>query len=128
MAEKKEKKILVVEDEEMVAKMYAERLVAEGYDVLVASDGEKGIEIILAEKPDFIVLDIMLPKKNGFEVLEIVRKTPETSNIPVIVLSAVSQSEYIEKVNSFGATGFFDKANTMPKEIAIMANKMLSIE
>ncbi len=122
---KKDKKIVVVEDEESIAKMYVDRLTREGYEVTLAGDGEKGIEIILATKPDFVLLDIMLPKKNGFEVLELVRKTPEVNSVPVIVLSAFQNPEYVERVNNFGANGFFNKAVTMPHEIAFMINKIL---
>lgn len=122
---KKDKKILVVEDDKSLADMYVERLQQEGYNVIVATDGEKGTEMILAESPDFVVLDIMLPKKNGFEVLEVVRATPHTRNIPVIVLTAFPKSEYSEKANSYGISGFFNKAITVPKEVVFLVNNVL---
>jgi len=123
--DKKDKKILVIEDDEALAGMYAEGIKKEGYTVILATDGQKGAEIILAETPDFIVLDIMLPKKNGFEILEIIRSTPHTRHIPIIVLTAFSKSEYAEKVNSYGVAGFFNKAITVPKEIVFLINNIL---
>lgn len=125
MIDKKEKRILVIEDDEALAGMYAEGIEKEGYTVILAADGQKGTEIILAETPDFIVLDIMLPKKNGFEILEIIRSTPHTRHIPIIVLTAFSKSEYAEKVNSYGVSGFFNKAITVPKEIIFLINNIL---
>lgn len=125
MAPKKNKKIAVVEDDKALAGMYVERLSAEGYDVILATDGEMALEIIKSDRPDFILLDIMLPKKNGFEVLEIVRKQPEINMTPVVVLSAFPRDDYKEKVNSFGADGFFDKAVATPGDITNLVNKIL---
>lgn len=125
MATKKGKKIAVVEDDRALANMYVERLSAEGYDVVLATDGEMALEIIRSDNPDFILLDIMLPKKNGFEVLEIVRKQPDTNATPVVVLSAFPRDDYKEKVNSFGADGFFDKAVATPGDITNLVNKIL---
>lgn len=125
MTTKKGKKIAVVEDDKALANMYVERLSAEGYDVILATDGEMAIEIIQSQSPDFIILDIMLPKKNGFEVLEIVRKHPIVTNTPVVVLSAFPRDDYKEKVNSFGADGFFDKAVATPGDITNLVNKIL---
>jgi len=125
MAQKKGKKVAIIEDDEVLAGLYVERFSQEGYDVILATDGEKAIEIIQSHNPDLIILDIMLPKKNGIEVLQIVKNQPSTSSIPVIVLSALNEGEYADRVNNFGAVGFFNKAITIPGEITCLVNKML---
>ena len=121
----KNKKIIVVEDDETIGGMYTERLIQEGYSVTLVTDGEKALEIIQHHGPDLVVLDIMLPKKNGLEVLEIIRSTPHISQVPVVVLSALPKSEYEEKINHFGAAGFYNKAVTLPKDIAFEINEIL---
>lgn len=125
MLGKKQKKVLVIDDESSIAEMYGERLIQEGYDVLIADDGEKGIDFIFVKEPDFVLLDINLPKKNGLEVLALVRATPKTKDLPIIVLSAFPKAEFIEVVHSHGVVGFFNKAVTMPQEITSRINRVL---
>ncbi|KKS58293.1 MAG: chemotaxis protein CheY, partial [Candidatus Nomurabacteria bacterium GW2011_GWA2_42_41] len=77
------KKIMVVEDDEHISKVYEIKFAKEGIDVSLARDGEEAIVKITAEKPDVILLDLMIPKKDGFGVLEEIKKNPELANIPV---------------------------------------------
>ena len=111
-------KVLVVEDDPEAAEMYRLRLVGEGYDVVVASDGEEGVRLALAELPDFIYLDLRLPKLDGFEVLERLRGMPETEQIPVIILTNYDDPELREHGLRRGALEFLVKADVTPRQLA----------
>lgn len=112
MAGKKKKtKILVVEDETFLVKIYSVKLAKEGYDVQIATDGEAAIASAKSFKPDLILLDLILPKVNGFEALEEIRKMPETKDTPVIVLSNLGQQEDVKRAESLGADDYLVKAN-----------------
>ena len=94
------KKILMVEDDLGLAKVYVDRLVAEGFDVKHVVDGEQALTTTLEYKPDLMLLDVMMPKLSGFDVLDIIRNTPETANLKVIMLTALSQESDIQKAKS----------------------------
>lgn len=98
------KKILIVDDEEAILKILSIKLRVSGYDVIAASDGRKGLELVRSEKPDLVVLDVILPKMNGLQVLE---KLQERSNLPIIAFSA--RPENAQKVISLGADDFIAK-------------------
>jgi len=106
------KKIIVVEDEEMLLKALNVVLLSAGYEVLSATDGLKGEEIIKKELPDGVLLDIQLPGKNGFDVLADLKKDPKTKKIPVVILSNMGQEEEIKKGKALGAQDYFVKSNT----------------
>lgn len=110
MASKKTK-ILVVEDETFLVKIYSVKLKKEGYDVTLATDGEEAIKMAAETKPDLILLDLILPKLNGFEALEEIRKNASLKKTPVIVLSNLGQEEDIKRAESLGATDYLVKAN-----------------
>jgi DNA-binding response OmpR family regulator len=103
--------------------MYSSKLEIEGYKVILASDGEKALRIIKEKKPDLILLDLLLPKLNGFEFLEKLKS--ENMNIPVIVLSNLSQKEDIDKCLDLGAKDFLIKAHFVPSEVIIKIKKVL---
>ena len=105
------KKILFVEDEEALQRAMGEMLEQKGFNVVRAMDGEIGLALTKKELPDLVLLDLILPKKNGFEVLMEIKKDPATKNIPVIVLTNLEGSEDIEKALSLGATTYLVKAN-----------------
>jgi two-component system, OmpR family, alkaline phosphatase synthesis response regulator PhoP len=107
-------KVLVVEDDADIAEMYRVRLTADGYDVVVASDGEEGVSLAKTEAPDFIYLDLRLPKLDGFEVLERLRAMPTTAQIPVIILSNYGDPELRERGLRLGALEFLVKADVSP--------------
>jgi DNA-binding response OmpR family regulator len=111
-------KVLLIEDDSAAAEMYRLRLVADGYTVVVAADGEQGLEMAGAELPDFIYLDIRLPKIDGFEVLERLRANPETAGIPVIILSNFGEPEFRERGLKLGALEFLVKSDTTPSNLS----------
>ena len=98
----KQKKVMIVEDDEHISKVYEIKLAKEGIMTILARDGEEAVMKIIAEKPDVILLDLMIPKKDGFGVLEDIKKKPELASIPVIILSNLGQksdNEYLVKVD-----------------------------
>lgn len=123
---KKKIKILLVEDDSFLLNMYATKFELENFDVVVAEDGEKGLKMATVEKPDIILLDIMLPKMDGFDVLRQVKNNKETSGIPVILLTNLSQKDDIDKGLSMGAVDFLIKAHFMPSEVVEKIKKILA--
>ena len=105
------KKILFVEDEPSLQKAISELLTQEGFKVLNASDGEEGLKFAAAEDPDLILLDLILPKKDGFEVLKELKADEKTKDIPVIVLTNLEGIGDVEKALSLGAKTYLVKAN-----------------
>lgn len=105
------KKILFVEDEDALQRAMGEMLEQKGFNVLRAMDGELGIALAKKELPNLILLDLILPKKNGFEVLKELKKDSITRGIPVIVLTNLEGSADVEKALSLGATTYLVKAN-----------------
>jgi len=111
------KKILVIEDDKFLRELISQKLLKEGYDILEAIDGEKGIESAKTEKPDLILLDLILPGIDGFEVLARIKSDPEASKIPIIILSNLGQKDDIEKGLNMGAVDYLIKAHFTPAEI-----------
>lgn len=111
------KKILIIEDDVFLNELMAKKLVEEGFDVIKAVNGEEGLELTRQEKPDLILLDLILPGMDGFEILEKIKEEPETSVIPVIILSNLGQREDIEKGFDLGADDYLIKAHFTPDEI-----------
>lgn len=105
------KKVLIVEDDEFLRSLTAKRLEKEGYEVAVAVDGESANGIATANKPDLILLDLLLPGLDGFEVLKRARADEVTKSTPIIVFSNLGQREDIEKAKGLGANDFLIKAN-----------------
>ncbi len=111
------KTILFVEDEPTLQKLVGRFLEKEGYQIISALDGEIGFKLSKKMKPDLILLDLILPKKDGFEVLEELKKDEETKNIPVIILTNLEGSDDVEKALSLGATTYLVKANYELEEV-----------
>ncbi len=105
------KKILFVEDEPTLQKAVGEILTQEGFRVFSALDGEKGLELIKKENPDLVLLDLILPKKDGFEVLKEIKENEKLKDMPVIVLTNLEGIGDVEKALSLGATTYLIKAN-----------------
>ncbi len=105
------KKILFVEDEPNLQKAIGEILKQEGYEIFGAFDGAQGIELAKKEKPSMILLDLILPKKDGFEVLKEIKADEELKNTPVIILTNLEGSGDVEKALDLGATTYLVKAN-----------------
>ncbi len=112
-------KVLLIEDDEVAADMYRLALIAAGRIVVVARDGEEGLRMASAESPDFIILDVRLPKLNGFGVLADLRTNPKTKDIPVIILTNVGDADMIERGSKLGALEFMIKAHTTPGQLAV---------
>jgi DNA-binding response OmpR family regulator len=119
------KKILFVEDEPHLQKEVGEILTQEGFEVLSALDGEEGLELIKKEKPDLILLDLILPKKDGFEVLKEMKEDEDLKNIPVIVLTNLEGMGDVEKAMSLGATTYLVKANYELENVITKIKKTL---
>lgn len=106
-----QKAVLLIEDEPTLQKTISEILIQEGYKMLNALDGEIGLQMALREKPDLILLDLILPKIDGFEVLENIRKNEATKNTPVIVLTNLENAAAVERAFALGAQSYLVKAN-----------------
>ncbi len=122
---KSSKKILVVEDETFLVKIYAVKLKKEGFDVSIASDGEAAIRMAAALRPDLILLDLILPKLNGFEALEKIRANPDNRKTPVIVLSNLGQEEDVKRAEALGADAYLVKSNFSIQDIVAKIRETL---
>ena len=111
------KKILLVEDDDALASVYQTRLVAEGFDVRRVPNGEEALATALEYHPDLIVLDVMMPKVSGFDVLDILRNTPETTNVKVIMLTALSQDSDKERAESLGVDDYLVKSQVVIADV-----------
>ncbi|HET9051266.1 MAG TPA: response regulator [Candidatus Dormibacteraeota bacterium] len=110
--------VLLIEDDPAVLNMYKMKLELDGYRVSTAMDGEEGLARAASAIPDIIFLDIRLPKKDGFEVLQALRQNPETASIPVIMLSNYGEKELVDRGLKLGAHEFLIKAHTTPSSLS----------
>lgn len=111
------KKVLLVEDDDSLASVYQTRLQAEGFDVKRVPNGEDALAVTLSYKPDLILLDVMMPKVSGFDVLDILRNTPETTNVKVIMLTALSQDSDKERAQSLGVDDYLVKSQVVIADV-----------
>ena len=118
-------KIALIEDDANIRKMYRMKLELSGYNVLTAEDGKEAVELIKKANPDLVLLDILLPKKDGFEVLKEIKDSTDKKikSIPVIMLSNLSSKEDISEAKQLGASDYFVKAKINPKEVAEKVNE-----
>lgn len=119
-------KILIVEDDEFLRSLTAKRLEKEGYDLAVAVDGDSAVTTAEKEKPDLILLDLLLPGTNGFQALEKMRTIDGLGKTPVIVFSNLGQKEDIEKAKGLGANDFLIKANFTLDDVIAKVKTYLS--
>jgi two-component system alkaline phosphatase synthesis response regulator PhoP len=105
------KKILYVEDQARLRNVLSDLLQKSGFEVFTASDGELGLKIIEEKKPDLVLLDLILPKKDGFEVLEILRSKKETEHLPVVILTNLEEKYDIERAMAYGVRAYLVKTN-----------------
>ena len=103
-------KIMLVEDDNSLREIYSIRLVAEGYEVVSAGDGEEALAMAVQERPDLVLSDVMMPKISGFDMLDILRSTPETKNIRVIMMTALSSEDQRQRGESLGADKYLVKS------------------
>ncbi len=112
-----QKKILLVEDDGTLASVYKSRLELEGFTVEHVANGELALSKAIEFKPDLIVLDAMMPKINGFDVLDIIRNTPETMNVRVVMLTALSQPKDKQRAEALGADDYLVKSQGVNSDV-----------
>lgn len=120
-------KILLAEDDKFISRAYVDGLSRAGFQVSLASNGDEAVEKINSEKPDLVLLDVIMPDKNGFEVLESIKQVEELKKIPVIVLSNLGQDSDIQKGKELGAVDYLIKSNFSIKEVVEKIHKILNI-
>ncbi|MFA6919285.1 MAG: response regulator [Patescibacteria group bacterium] len=118
--------ILIVEDDIFLSDLYKTKMELEGFKVLAAYDGEKGLELAQKNSPNIILLDLILPKLSGFGVLEKLKANKATQNIPVIILTNLSQKSDVEKGLKIGANDYLIKAHFMPSEVVEKIKRLMS--
>ena len=119
-------KILLVEDDNGLREIYNIRLTAEGYDVVAAGDGEQALAVAVQEKPDLVISDVMMPKISGFDMLDILRQTPETKDIKVIMMTALSSEDQRERGNSLGADRYLVKSQVGIEDVVNAMHEVLN--
>jgi two-component system phosphate regulon response regulator PhoB len=112
-----QKKILLVEDDDGLANVYLTRLGAEGFNVKRVPNGEDALAVAVEFKPDLVLLDAMMPKISGFDVLDILRNTPETANTRIIMLTALSQESDKQRAESLGADEYLVKSQVVIADV-----------
>ncbi|MFA5375510.1 MAG: response regulator transcription factor [Dehalococcoidia bacterium] len=110
-------KILLIEDDSALRSVYADAIAADGYTVVTAEDGEQGWALVRTEKPDVVLLDLILPKLPGFEVLKNIRANAGTSDTIVLIMSVMGEHRHIEKAMELGANDYTVKGSSTPREV-----------
>jgi CheY-like chemotaxis protein len=119
-------KILVVEDDPLMSRMYQKIFKFEGYDVEVAVDGQEGLEKVRSIKPTLVLLDIMMPKMNGLQVLEKLKSDPDTREIPVVMLTNLAGQADAEAALTKGAVRYIVKSQQDPKAVVTIIKEILA--
>lgn len=122
---KKHPKIVIVEDDEFILNMYETKFDEEKFEVFSTDNGVAGVELIKKEIPDIVLLDILLPKKDGYSVLSEIKKTEKTKTIPVILLTNIGQKDSIDRGMQLGATDYLIKAHFTPSEVVKKVKSVL---
>lgn len=118
-------KVLIIEDDKFLRELINRKMQSEKFETVLAIDGETGIDLITRELPDIVLLDLILPGINGFEVLSKVKENEKLKGIPVIILSNLGQKDDIDKGMSLGAADYLVKAHFTPGEIVEKINQVL---
>lgn len=119
-------KIMLVEDDNNLREIYEARLAAEGYEIVSAQDGEEALALAVKERPDLIIADIMMPKVSGFDMLDILRSTPETKDTRIIMMTALSQAEDKTRAEKLGADRYLVKSQVTLEDVVKVAGEILS--
>ena len=122
-----QKKILLVEDDTALAAVYKSRLELEGFDIREVNNGEEALSAAVEYKPDLILLDAMMPKISGFDVLDILRNTPDTANVRIIMLTALSQPKDKERAESLGVDDYLVKSQVVIGDVVERVKHHLGI-
>ena len=118
-------KIMLVEDDHNLRAIYGDRLTAEGYDIVSARDGEEGLAMAVKEKPQLIISDVMMPKISGFDMVDILRATPETKDVKIIMMTALSQAEDKARAEKLGADKYLVKSQVTLEDVARVVHEVL---
>ena len=121
-------KILLVEDDKSLREIYGVRLLAEGYDIVSAGDGEEALSTAIKENPDLIISDVMMPKVSGFDMLDILRSTASTKNIKVIMMTALSSDDQRERGKKLGADRYLVKSQVGVEDVVNVVHEVLEDE
>jgi len=121
------KKILLVEDDKALSEVYRSRFQYEGFDVREVNNGEQALSAALEYHPDLVILDVMMPKINGFDVLDILRNTPETTNVRVVMLTALSQDKDKERAKELGADDYLVKSQVVISDVVAKIKQHLEV-
>lgn len=116
---------MLVEDDNNLREIYEARLLAEGYEIVSARDGEEALALAVKERPDLIIADVMMPKISGFDMLDILRSTPETKNTKVVIMTALSQAEDKTRASELGADRYLVKSQVTLEDVAKVAREVL---
>ena|ERR1039457_428828 len=119
-------KILIIEDDSLMSRMYQKIFTFQKYEVEVAADGEEGLAKVASMHPTIILLDVMMPKMNGLQVLEKLKANPETKSVPVVMLTNLAGQRDAEEALSKGAIKYIIKSDYDPKEIADMVKEIIA--
>jgi len=119
------KKILIIEDESVLQKTFGDLFTGEGYETISALDGEEGLNLAKNKKPDLILLDLILPKIHGLDLLKQLKELPETRDIPVVILTNLEGTGEVEKALELGATTYLIKASYTLKEVLSKVKQVL---
>ena len=122
------KKILLVEDDIALSAVYRSRLEIEGFDVREVNNGEDALSATVEYRPDLILLDVMMPKISGFDVLDILRNTPETANVRIIMLTALSQPKDKERAESLGVDDYLVKSQVVIGDVVARVKHHLGVQ
>ncbi|MDP2926546.1 MAG: response regulator [bacterium] len=120
------KKILIIEDEEIMLDLIRRKMTSEGYEVIVARDGEEGLRLIKEGQPDLILLDLIMPKKDGFSVMAEVQKDEVSKKIPIIIVSNSGQPVELSRAKELGARDWLVKTEFDPRELVEKVRNILS--
>lgn len=116
-AARRRARVLIIEDDTFLAGMYVTKLTLENFDVQLASEGQQGLKLIRETNPDIILLDILLPKMSGFDILKAIKRNPKTKSIPVILLTNLGEKRDVVKGLELGAVDYLIKAHFLPSEV-----------
>lgn len=119
-------KIMLVEDDKSLREIYSIRLVAEGYEVVSAGDGEEALALAVKSRPDLVISDVMMPKISGFDMLDILRSTPETKDIKVIMMTALSSDDQRQRGESLGADKYLVKSQVGIEDVINAVHEVLN--
>lgn len=123
----KPKKVLLVEDDDSLASVYMTRLEAEGFDIRRVPNGEEALAAAMEYHPDLILLDVMMPKVSGFDVLDILRNTPETANVKIVMLTALSQESDRQRANELGVDDYLVKSQVVIADVVERVKRHLGM-